>query len=114
MTAFLARKELRDSGPSGAKVGLLLQQVEHSQRHDLEAHRKRRLVNVEAGPMPDFGDARIRVRGPKQQETKVAGSKDGITALQMDIKITGVTPQIMAEALAQAKAGLLEVLLMLV
>ena len=31
---------------------------------------------------------------------KVAGTKDGITALQMDIKITGVTPQIMAEALA--------------
>ena len=41
---------------------------------------------------------------------KVAGSKDGITALQMDIKITGVTPQIMAEALAQAKAGRLHVL----
>ncbi len=41
---------------------------------------------------------------------KVAGSKEGITALQMDIKITGVTPQIMAEALAQAKAGRLHVL----
>ena len=41
---------------------------------------------------------------------KVAGTKDGITALQMDIKITGVTPQIMAEALQQAKAGRLHVL----
>ncbi|MGH9447189.1 MAG: polyribonucleotide nucleotidyltransferase, partial [Terriglobia bacterium] len=41
---------------------------------------------------------------------KVAGTKDGITALQMDIKITGVTPQIMAEALDQAKAGRLHVL----
>ncbi len=41
---------------------------------------------------------------------KVAGSKDGITALQMDIKITGVTPQIMAEALEQAKRGRLHVL----
>jgi polyribonucleotide nucleotidyltransferase len=41
---------------------------------------------------------------------KVAGTKDGITALQMDIKITGVTPQIMAEALDQAKAGRLYVL----
>ncbi len=34
---------------------------------------------------------------------KVAGSRNGITALQMDIKITGVTQQIMSDALAQAK-----------
>src|SRR5450755_2159733 len=34
---------------------------------------------------------------------KVAGTKDGITALQMDIKITGVTFEIMRDALAQAK-----------
>ena len=33
---------------------------------------------------------------------KVAGTEKGITALQMDIKITGITPQIMTEALAQA------------
>lgn len=36
---------------------------------------------------------------------KVAGSEDGITALQMDIKITGITAQIMQVALAQAKEG---------
>ncbi len=34
---------------------------------------------------------------------KVAGTRDGITALQMDIKITGVTQEIMTNALAQAK-----------
>jgi polyribonucleotide nucleotidyltransferase len=34
---------------------------------------------------------------------KVAGTREGITALQMDIKITGVTQEIMREALAQAK-----------
>jgi polyribonucleotide nucleotidyltransferase len=34
---------------------------------------------------------------------KVAGSRDGITALQMDIKITGVTQQVMRDALEQAK-----------
>jgi polyribonucleotide nucleotidyltransferase len=34
---------------------------------------------------------------------KVAGSRDGITALQMDIKITGVTQEIMSNALEQAK-----------
>ena len=36
---------------------------------------------------------------------KIAGSVDGITALQMDIKITGVTGKILAETLAQAKEG---------
>jgi polyribonucleotide nucleotidyltransferase len=36
---------------------------------------------------------------------KVAGTREGITALQMDIKISGVTGQIMREALAQAKQG---------
>ena len=36
---------------------------------------------------------------------KVAGTRNGITALQMDIKIMGITPQIMREALAQAKQG---------
>ena len=36
---------------------------------------------------------------------KVAGTEDGITALQMDIKITGITTQIMQVALAQAKEG---------
>lgn len=41
---------------------------------------------------------------------KVAGTKDGITAFQMDIKIAGITPQIMAEALAQAKDARLHIL----
>merc|ERR1712178_351550 len=36
---------------------------------------------------------------------KVAGTKNGITSLQMDIKITGITFEIMEKALNQAKAG---------
>jgi polyribonucleotide nucleotidyltransferase len=36
---------------------------------------------------------------------KVAGTRKGITALQMDIKIMGITPQIMREALEQARQG---------
>ena len=36
---------------------------------------------------------------------KVAGSAEGITALQMDIKVAGITPQIMREALEQARRG---------
>jgi polyribonucleotide nucleotidyltransferase len=41
---------------------------------------------------------------------KVAGTKDGITALQMDIKVGGITAQIMREALAQAQRGRLHIL----
>ena len=39
---------------------------------------------------------------------KVAGTKDGITALQMDIKIQGITEQILTEALDQAKKARME------
>ncbi len=41
---------------------------------------------------------------------KVAGTREGITALQMDIKITGVTREIMQQALAQAQAGRFHIL----
>lgn len=41
---------------------------------------------------------------------KVAGSEQGITALQMDIKIDGITSEIMSTALEQAKAGRLHIL----
>ena len=53
-----------------------------------------------AGPEDHYGD----------MDFKVAGTKDGITALQMDIKTTGITPQIMAEAMEQAKTARLHVL----
>ncbi|MFZ3069822.1 MAG: polyribonucleotide nucleotidyltransferase, partial [Anaerolineaceae bacterium] len=45
---------------------------------------------------------------------KVAGTRHGITALQMDIKITGITPAIMAEALERARVarlGILDIML---
>jgi len=41
---------------------------------------------------------------------KVAGTADGITALQMDMKITGVSAQLLQEALEQARAGRLQIL----
>jgi len=41
---------------------------------------------------------------------KVAGAAEGITALQMDIKIQGITREIMEKALEQAKAGRLHIL----
>ena len=41
---------------------------------------------------------------------KVAGTRDGVTTLQMDIKVEGITPEIMKVALEQAKAGRLHIL----
>ena len=41
---------------------------------------------------------------------KVAGTRKGICALQMDIKIKGITPEILKEALAQAKLGRMQIL----
>ncbi|HUD01551.1 MAG TPA: polyribonucleotide nucleotidyltransferase, partial [Rhabdochlamydiaceae bacterium] len=41
---------------------------------------------------------------------KVAGDQEGITAFQLDIKVEGITPQIMKAALAQAKIGRLHIL----
>ncbi|HKL04475.1 MAG TPA: polyribonucleotide nucleotidyltransferase [Roseovarius sp.] len=41
---------------------------------------------------------------------KVAGTENGITSLQMDIKVAGITPEIMQKALAQAKDGRLHIL----
>jgi len=41
---------------------------------------------------------------------KVAGTENGITSLQMDIKVAGITPTIMGKALAQAKEGRMHIL----
>ncbi len=41
---------------------------------------------------------------------KIGGTRDGVTALQMDIKVDGVTPELMAVALEQAKEGRLHIL----
>ena len=53
-----------------------------------------------AGAEDHFGD----------MDFKVAGTSTGITALQMDIKVGGITPQIMAEALGQARRARLQIL----
>jgi polyribonucleotide nucleotidyltransferase len=41
---------------------------------------------------------------------KVAGTRDGVTAVQMDIKIPGITPQIMQEALARARTARIRII----
>jgi len=41
---------------------------------------------------------------------KVAGTENGVTSLQMDIKVAGITPEIMSQSLAQAKDGRMHIL----
>lgn len=52
------------------------------------------------GPEDHYGD----------MDFKAAGTRDGITAMQMDVKIEGITPEILRAAFAQAKKARLEIL----
>ena len=75
---------------AGVAMGLILD--EDTGRHAV-------LSDI-AGAEDHYGD----------MDFKVAGTADGITALQMDIKVGGITGEIMRQALAQAKAGRLHIL----
>ncbi len=65
-----------------------------------EATGRHAVLSDIAGAEDHYGD----------MDFKVAGTADGITALQMDIKVGGITGEIMREALSQAKAGRLHIL----
>ena len=73
---------------SGIAMGLILQGDRYAVLSDI------------MGDEDHFGD----------MDFKVAGTEKGVTALQMDIKIEGVTPEIMYAALEQAKEGRLHIL----
>ena len=75
---------------AGVAMGLIL---------DASSDRYAILSDI-AGAEDHYGD----------MDFKVAGSAEGITALQMDIKVAGVPTKIMREALAQARAGRLQIL----
>jgi polyribonucleotide nucleotidyltransferase len=65
-----------------------------------EASGKYAILSDIAGAEDHYGD----------MDFKVAGTDKGITALQMDIKVTGITAEIMREALEQARAGRVHIL----
>ena len=75
---------------AGVAMGLIMD--EETGRHAI-------LSDI-AGAEDHFGD----------MDFKVAGSADGITALQMDIKVTGITTEILRKALEQARVGRLHIL----
>ncbi|MGE3189011.1 MAG: polyribonucleotide nucleotidyltransferase, partial [Vicinamibacterales bacterium] len=65
-----------------------------------EASGKHAVLSDIAGAEDHYGD----------MDFKVAGTTEGITALQMDIKVTGISTEIMRSALQQARAGRLHIL----
>ncbi|HVB37994.1 MAG TPA: polyribonucleotide nucleotidyltransferase, partial [Vicinamibacterales bacterium] len=68
------------------------------------------VMNEETGKYAILSDIAGAEDHYGDMDFKVAGSADGITALQMDIKVTGITSEVMKKALAQAKAGRLHIL----
>ncbi len=76
----------------GAVAGVAMGLVKEGEKYAI-------LTDI-AGAEDHYGD----------MDFKVAGTSKGITALQMDIKIMGITPQIMREALEQARRGRLYLL----
>ncbi|HMX29090.1 MAG TPA: polyribonucleotide nucleotidyltransferase, partial [Blastocatellia bacterium] len=73
---------------AGVAMGLVMEEKKYAILTDI------------AGAEDHYGD----------MDFKVAGTRNGITALQMDIKVTGLNPQILQEALEQAKKGRLFIL----
>jgi len=78
---------------------------------------KEQVAGIAMGLMSDQqGNKKILtdIQGPEDHygdmDCKVAGTKNGITALQMDLKIRGVTPQLLAQVLAQAREARLFIL----
>ena len=75
---------------AGVAMGLILD----------EATNRHAVLSDIAGAEDHYGD----------MDFKVAGTRNGITALQMDIKVSGITTEIMRAALAQAQAGRFHIL----
>ena len=79
-----------DAAVAGIAMGLVMD--EKTGRHAI-------LSDI-AGAEDHYGD----------MDFKVAGTVDGITALQMDIKVSGITTEVMSKALEQARRGRLHIL----
>ncbi|TSC74496.1 MAG: polyribonucleotide nucleotidyltransferase [Parcubacteria group bacterium Gr01-1014_44] len=82
----------------GIAMGLMFEPHSHKTSED-QTPKYKILTDIQ-GPEDHHGD----------MDLKVAGTKEGVTALQMDVKIEGITVKIFEEALAQAKKARLEIL----
>ncbi|MCR4275307.1 MAG: polyribonucleotide nucleotidyltransferase [Candidatus Wolfebacteria bacterium] len=79
---------------AGIAMGIIMGQATSDKRQDYKV-----LTDIQ-GPEDHYGD----------MDCKVAGTTDGITAIQMDVKIDGVTTEILNDVLVQAKKARLEIL----
>ena len=68
------------------------------------------VMNEETGKWAVLSDIAGAEDHYGDMDFKVAGTREGITALQMDIKVAGITMEIMRQALAQAKQGRMHIL----
>lgn len=81
---------------AGIAMGLIVEQAKSGER---KAQNYKVLTDIQ-GPEDHHGD----------MDFKVAGSEDGVRAIQMDVKIDGLTNEMLVDALAQAKKARLEIL----
>ncbi len=81
---------------AGIAMGLIVEQSNLRSSQDL----KYKVLTDIQGPEDHYGD----------MDFKVAGSADGVRAIQMDVKIDGLTNQMLVDGLAQAKKARLEIL----
>ena len=81
---------------AGIAMGLITEQIATSDKRQA----KYKILTDIQGPEDHYGD----------MDCKVAGTEDGVAAIQMDVKIEGVAPKILKEVLIQAKKARLEIL----
>ena len=84
------------SPAAGIAMGLMM---EENSKFEIRRP-KYKIRTVIQGPEDHHGD----------MDLKVAGTREGVTGMQMDVKVEGITPAIVAETLAQARKARLEIL----
>jgi len=85
---------------AGIAMGLMFEPPSPRQGRASEGQARYKILTDIQGPEDHHGD----------MDLKVAGTKDGVTAMQMDVKIEGINEKILKEVLAQAKKARLEIL----
>ena len=84
---------------AGIAMGLMMEPASAKVSAGKQNTKYKILTDIQ-GPEDNYGD----------MDFKIAGSRDGVTAMQMDVKINGVTIKVLEETLAQAKKARLEIL----
>ncbi len=109
---------------AGIAMGLMMEPQTNADDTQTNAETSQRKSAVEISPRGSASSPResallkykilTDIQGPEDHygdmDCKVAGTRDGITAIQMDVKINGITPDMLREVLQEAKAARLHIL----